>query len=260
MTPQNEDGTTSKFSNRQKVIAGAVVIVLLIIIWQIMGLFGGESKTTTEMKPAQPKAQMSNAAPSAATPAPGVSPQSNAQPAQQPMQPVKANLPPDAQTQAFMNQQPDQQKQYVDSINQLQMLRLQKDIDETKQSIAAAKLATATAEKNISDLFTKPSAPQPAPMSSADYAKMLGGNATNAEGQPIIIKQPEEPVIQYVVISVSMRLGHWTAVLGYQNKLYGVSVGDILPVDGSEVVAIGKDGVVLKKNEKKRRVSIVNSI
>lgn len=269
---QEQEGTASKFTTRQKAMAAGVVILVLVVVWQVMGLFGGGNATKAPNMQMQPtaanKSPGGGAAPQMTAGAPGGGganlPQNNpsmmaTQQNNEPAQPVKTVVPNEQQV--LISQQVDTQKQYVDTINQLQMLKLQKDIDETKQSIAAARLATATAEKNITDLFTKPVATAPT-IPASDYAKMLAGGAPSTTGQniPPPPLQPVVPQVQYVVISVSMRLGHWMAVLGNQGKLYSVSVGDTLPVDGSQVVAIGKDGVVLKKDNVKRKINIVNSI
>lgn len=266
MTPDNPEGRFSRFTNRQKVIAGAIVVVLLIVVWQVMGLFGGSSTPPAPVvKPVaqtntQTGQQMGRTAPGAA-PVASTPPGAQAgplppEPTQ--MQPMKAVIPSDQQ--ALTTQQQDQQKQYVETINQLQMLKLQKDIDETKQSIAAARLATATAEKNITDLLTKPtvvSAP-PSPSSAADYAKLMGGQQGNGPTTPPPIQNV--PEVSYTVISVAMRLGRWTAILGSQGKLYNVNCGDILPPDGSTVVSISKNGVVLQKDRTRKRISVVNAI
>jgi type IV pilus biogenesis protein PilP len=228
-----------------------------------MGLFGGDNSGKPSSMQMQPTAASKVTGGSQTQMTAGV-PSGNGimNPAMMPgqqssnpqAQPVKAVVPNEQQV--IIAQQQDTQKEYVDTINQLQMLKLQKDIDETKQSIATARLATATAEKNITDLLTKPAPSVNNNMPPADYAKMLGGSGQNIPPPPLQVV----PQVQYVVISVSMRLGHWMAVLGNQGKLYSVSVGDTLPVDGSEVVAIGKDGVVLKKDNMKRKINIVNSI
>lgn len=268
-----------RFTSRQKMIAVAVIVVLLILVWQIIGLFGSSSSTEEPLLSPTPQANLKAGAPrpgatgnntqgvahntAGTTPVgmpPNVTGAMNAPtgamnaPMQQQvsMQPIKAIVPTD---QTLIAAQQEQQKQYVDTINQLQLLKLQKDIDETKRSIAAARLATATAEKSISDLFAKPAPPPPG--SASDYANKLGGAGNETPTSPPPLATPS---IQYIVISVSMQLGHWTAVLGTGGKLYNVSVGDILPADGSEVVAIGKYGVVLKKDNTKRRISLVSSI
>jgi type IV pilus biogenesis protein PilP len=142
----------------------------------------------------------------------------------------------------FLKAQREMQQQYLDSLNELQMLRIKKEIAETNQAIAAAKLATVTAEKNISDVLT-----QPSPLAIAN---------------PVNPSQPSQPQVQqaqYVVISVAMQNSKWTAVLQYEGKLYSVSVGDVL-ADGVTVASIARDGVVLEKNGERVKLSIISSI
>lgn len=266
MTPQNQDeAPTPRFTSRQKITAAVIVVILLVVVWQVIGLFGGESSAPPPVQnkmPAQrqavqtvqPGTQPAAQQPSAAPPTPGAVNTARTVTVNNPPPPTDPNkLTVSQQQQTIMAQQQDTQKQYVDTINQLQMLKLQRDIDETKQSIAAARLATATAEKNISDLFTKPSQAQ-----LADFNKAMG-TGTNGDKIPPPPVQ-DIPQIPYTVISVSMRLGHWTAVIGLQGKMYSVSVGDVLPPDGSQVVAISKNGVVLQKSGTKRRIGVVNSL
>ena len=126
------------------------------------------------------------------------------------------------------------------------------------QAIAASKLATVTAEKGISDLLTKPT---PMQVSAGEYASKLAGPVRQGEsllGQQMGTAAPVE--VQYTVISVSMQLHKWNAVLGYQGKLYNVSIGDVLPVDGAVVVSISRNGVILNKDGKRRKVSLVAAI
>jgi type IV pilus biogenesis protein PilP len=247
------------FNMKQKIMAGGVVVILLIVIWQVMGLFGGgkngEVTPATQAPPAnKPPGQMTaSAAPNApnnmmppgnAAPAPALIPQ----PAAAPRDQIAANA------EIIKNQQEDQKK-YLSSINQLQMLKLQRDIAETNQAIAAAKLATATAEQGINSLLTKP---LPAPVPVGEYANKLV-SPSSAGGPP---GQPGQPMqdmsgVSYVVISVSMQMNRWAAVLGYQGKLYNVSVGDILPVDGWTVASISKEGVTLKKDNMRKKISLV---
>ncbi len=61
-------------------------------------------------------------------------------------------------------------------------------------------------------------------------------------------------------MSVSMQLQHWTAVVGYNGKLYTVGVGDVLPPDGSVVSSINKSAVTLKKEGKEERLTIVSEV
>ena len=56
-----------------------------------------------------------------------------------------------------------------------------------------------------------------------------------------------------------MQFNRWTAVLGSQGKLYNVAVGDVL-ADGERVLSISKSGVILEKEGKSKKISIISSI
>jgi type IV pilus biogenesis protein PilP len=242
-----QEGMSTGFNTKQKVMAGVFVVIVIFLIYQVVGMFGGSSDTPkitpqqTAVKPTMQQAgkttmpAMQAGAPTQPMPA--------AQPQQ--VQPLKGLV---ATNDGALKKQQEQQQQFLTTVNELQMLKLQRDLAETTQAISAAKLATATAEKNISDLFIKQG-----PSSGADYSNKFLNPAL--PGQPPIQQAPAPAT--YVVISVSMQMHHWMAVLGNQGKLYNVSVGDILPVDGWVVESISREGVILRKDKEVRKISLV---
>lgn len=246
MAPELQKNAVSGISTRQKAIGGAFVIIVLIIIWQVMGLFGsGKSSATMAPVSTTKKNTLSASQPGATMTA-----------EQDESQIKQAPIPVDNQ---LMKQQRESEQLYVSKLSELESLKIQREIAETNQAIAAAKLATVTAEKGISDLLTKPALPQ---VSAGDYAASLANPVRSGE---TIANQPVAPAavppdVPYTVISVSMQLHRWSAVLGYQGKLYNVSVGDVLPLDGSVIEKINKDGVMIRKNGKTRKVSLVSAI
>jgi hypothetical protein len=148
------------------------------------------------------------------------------------------------------------EEKYVVKLNELEELRLQRQIAEMNQGIAAAKLATVTAEKDISDLLTRPSQPsQPIPESV--YTSQLVNQG--AAETPIPPPPITNPIADYTLISVSMQLHKWSAVIGYQGKLFYVNIGDSLP-DNSTVVSINKNNVILKKDGETKKIAMVSSI
>jgi type IV pilus biogenesis protein PilP len=229
--------TVSNMTTRQKVTIGILAIIVLIILWQVIGLFRG-SKTSTS-------AQTRNATSRVVTPPPAMP-----QPASLPPKPA----PMSQRELELMRLQQETQAKYLAALSELQMLKVTRDIAETNQAIAAAKLATITAQKKTLTELTGPTVPQ------STYASALAGSTPAAnEVQP---PQPPPPVsipqeTNYTVISVSQLRYRWSAVIGYQGNLYSVNVGDVLPPDGSRVVNINKSGVVLEKNNIRRKVSLV---
>lgn len=249
------NGRFSGMTTRQKVIAVAFVIIVIVIVWQVMGLFGGSKPSPTAIvATTTTQATMTTARP-------GTAPSAPANPA--PDQAVLHQMPVSMDNQIVEAQKEVAQK-YIDQLNQLQMLKVQREIADTNQAIATARLATVTAEKSISDLLTTPTAPPPAiPVPPGAYATPLV-NPTPS-GQTVVATQevPPPPVpseSNYSVISVAMQFGKWNAVLGYEGKLYSVGIGDILPTDGSVVASINKNGVTLVKDGKRKRIGIVASI
>lgn len=251
----------AEITNKQKIMGGITAVVLLIVIWMIYGMFteGSSSEPSTEITPVSAPGAKPAMTPTGA-PAAGSAQQPAVQ--QQAPQVREAELPQSP----FLAEQRAAQEDYIKQLNNLQMLRIERDISETQQAIAASKLARVKAEKDVSDLLTKP---MEAAVPAGVYAGQLAGGPPAPAGivaqqvaaggaQPVV---QTIPTVQYVVISVSMQLNKWTAVLGYQGKLYNVSVGDVLPTDGSKVVSINKNGVVLRtKTGKTRKISMISSV
>ena len=165
----------------------------------------------------------------------------------------------------LLDLQKQTEKDYVEKINQLQTLKLQREIQETNQAIATSRLATVTADKGVSDLLTKPTQPVNPPgvyVPPGAYAAPLvnpvaGGTSVTTQTTTSGPMIPEPP---YTVLSVSMELGKWNAIIGFQGKLFNVSIGDVLPIDGSVVTSINKNAVHLIKDGKRRKISIISSM
>lgn len=238
----------SNLTTRQKVTGGILVVVVLIVLWQIIGLFGGGSGTpsvppTTASTPGTPT-----------VPAPQTTPKPAQLPKQEGVSQRELEL---------MKLQQETQAKYIEALNELQMLRVTREIAETNQAISTAKLNSITAQKKIVDLLVEPT-PQVGPV---DYARGLvapvssgatvtarptGTTTTTATSAPVM-----QPEVNYTAISVSQLQNKWNAVLGYQGALYNVMVGDVLPPDGSKVVSIDKTGVILEKDGAKKKISLV---
>lgn len=238
----------SGMTMRQKLTAGALVLILIVIIWQVVGLFGGGSSVPSTPAPVDNRS-MAAASPQAMAP--------------QPAQLVKLQAPTSEREAELVKLQQETQAKYLAALNELQMLKVTRDIAEANQAITAAQLATVTAQKNIVNLL----APQQ-PVMPSDYAKGLvnpvsSGNvvtsASSTSGQTTapVVQTTSQQEVNYSVISVSQLQYRWSAVLGYQGSLYNVSVGDVLPADGSVVKSIDKTGVVLERDGTRKKVSLV---
>ncbi len=244
-----------QLTTKQKVIGILTVVIFGFIIYEVIGLFSSGKSAEPTITPPSPAsathAKQGTATSAAPAPAAPQTPaQSNGLTAVNVITLPKGVLD--------LQKQQEQQEAYLESINQLQLLKVRREIAETNQAIASARLATETANKSMSDLLTQPSLP-PAPATS--YTTKLEGSGT-----PIQSTENAEPAkpqavldVPFVVVSISMQLNRWNAVLGYQDKLYSISTGDTL-FDGSTVVSISKNGVTLMKDGKKRKLSIQASI
>lgn len=230
----------ASLNSRQKIIGGVVVIVMLILVWQIYGLFGhgggSEVSIATSSAPVAPMATApAHKTPQQTTEAP--------KPKTETMTPLEVEL---------MRLQQETQAKYLAALNQLQMLKLERDIAENNKAIMSARLDTVKTQKDIINLLV-PTAPTP------DYAQALGGSQLAGAPAPAAVPKPL-PIVQqdvkYTVISVVQLKSRWSAVLGYQGNLYNVYIGDILPADGSKIISISTTGVVLEKDGERKIISL----
>ncbi len=265
MAPEKQvkEGALSGMPTKRKIMIVAMVIIILVIIWQVVGLMGNGGSMPPVTKPAAAN-QAAKSSGAALSPAEihAASPANT-----QAMQQAELKQAQVASDTHFAELQQASEQKYLSKINDLEDLKIQRAIAETNQAIATAKLATVTAEKSISDLLTKPVAPEvPAgvyankltnPTSPVMPENIPAGQLPPGVSSPLI-SSPSQT--EYTVISVSMQLGRWNAVIGYQGKLYNVVIGDVLPADNSVVTSISKNGVILRKEGRSRKISIMSAI
>jgi hypothetical protein len=235
MPPQNQIKMPNQ---KQKIMLVVTVVIIIFVAWQVYGLFGGgggeaEAPATTANKAA------------AGQPAAGGTPASQAAAGAPAEIPQPKQAPVQANTELLKIQQ-DTQAKYVSALNELQMLKVQKEIAETKQAITSSILANATAEKSITDLLTVQQIPTQNQFSSAPSAPaaMPTGGMSSSD-QPVKPMTSMFMEVPYTIVSVTFKNERWNAVLMYQEKYYHVSVGDVLPADNTTVTAINKNGVTL---------------
>lgn len=237
-------------TTRNKITIAGLIIVVIIIIWQVIDMMGGES----------PPADITPVATNQPSPAPKTVPASVTPQAQPILSTTPSQQSAPVQTASAEMQTTDMQKkaerEYVDRINQLQLLKVQREIEETNQAIASAKLATVTAQKGISDILTKPSM-----QTGVVFTPPPIQSAPPSPSPPVEtpVSTVEAALSSYNVVSVSMLHGQWAAVLSSQGKLYNIVVGDVLP-DTSVVRSINKYGVILRKDGQVRKLSMTSSM
>jgi len=235
---------------RQKITAIVVLAVLGFLGWQVKGMFSGGTPSvatkgfasTNPSKPGQPPQNAGMPQP----PQPVADP-----PAAPAMTPREAEL---------MKLQQETEARYLAALNELQLLKIDREIAETNKAIASAKLDMVHSEKSIVELLSPASVPSN-PYQAFAPTNKKGETPTPpfVAGAPAAMAQPGVMQTQpsYTVISVSEIQYRWAAVLGYQGSLYSVHVGDILPGDGSKVITINKSGVTLEKDGQITKVSMV---
>ncbi len=275
MTEDNMQPTNPPTNPRQKIILVLVVIAVAFGGWMIYGMFKkSDAEIAAEMAANNP-------------PPKKMDPISDQRP--MPAKIAEEPVAPAVQSELTKMQQATQ-KQYVEILNELQMLKLNQQIVETNKDIATAKLATVKAQKDIVDLLTPKSTKstnnmqQTVDNNSSPNQSVSGGPANpllisesnnavnqavptpslqngtdnNDNGQSMPVKPERKPPSQlYEVVSVTQLLSKWNAVLAFKNKLFSVSVGDVVPGDGSTVIEISRTGVTLEHDGIQRRVSMV---
>ena len=246
----------SAMTPRQKATAGLFVIIVLIILWQAKGLFGGgeEAAPPASLSTINAGGAISPSASGGASP-PQLTPQPESLPRSSAMSPRELEL---------MRLQQETEAKYITALNELQMLKIERQIADVNKAIMSAKLDTITAQKNIVNLLT---VPQPQVTRSTYTQGLLGPSTTEEAAAASSLSSaqaaPQQQVsttnqeVSYTVISVSQIKYKWNAVLGYQGRLYSITVGDVMPLDGSKVVSIDGSGVVLEKDGVRKKISLV---
>jgi type IV pilus biogenesis protein PilP len=256
MSPENQNKAGNM---KQKITIAVVVLILGFVGWQAMGMFGGggSSSPAPTSTPTPVKVM-----------ATGQPPASNGAPAAQVTPVVSSdNTPKQVPVQAnveLIKLQQETQAKYIAALNELEMLKIQKSIAETKQAITSSTLATATAEKSITDLLTAQVSQMPT--SNNNLSNQYSPFAANtpaadstaaAPGQAPVLMPPKmnlaEP--QYTLQSVAYKSEKWSAVLSNGKNTFQVEVGDSIPVDGYLVTGIDKNSVTLVKDKVTRHIN-----
>lgn len=274
MSPEKEPKASK--SSKQKIILGIIVLIVLGVAWQMLGLKGGSESTITPSPTAPGAKPMTGASPSGGMAAntPGMQGQTAAQ-TQELATPKASSIPVNME---LLKLQQQTQADYLASINKLQMLKIQREIDETKTAIANAELNRMTAEKNIADLITSkegmggggemgPIGAGGSPTGPTGGFNPLGmpQTTTTTTTTPATVGIPanrmpkEAPLTTYSLMSVAYQGNRWNAVIG-EGKIYKtVTVGDTLD-DGSVVTSINRQEVILKRDNKPRTLTLETSL
>lgn len=214
---------------KRKITLALLALVFLVILWQLYGLFSSNAPAPTQNT--ANKTTLSNS---------------------QKMPASKSLIPETAAKTAEDKLRENASNRYLAAVDELQLLKVNKQIAETNRDIAKAGQETVNAQRNTLEIL---SGIMP-PSSASGYAANLSAQPS----QPIASAPVQAPSQSenYVVVSVSMLQGKWSAVLGNQGQLFNVSSGDIIPLDQSKILSIDRSGVVISdKMGNKKRLSLV---
>lgn len=229
----NAAKTQSIVTFRQKLLGLVLIVMVFGLLWQAYGMFSSNKPAAT------PAIKLAQASPNTMPGTPSAGPQ-----------PTQSALPPSDQMASSQNErdlvalQQETQAGYIKALNELQILKVYKDIAEANQAIMAARSSTVDSEKKIVDALA-PQAPEQVAQAGA------GPGGPGAPGKAAM------PLPTYQVVSVSEVQNRWTAVVSNSNLLYSVTVGDTLPTDGSRVVAIDRSGVTMVLHGVSTKYSLV---
>jgi len=211
-----------------------------ILVWQV-DAFSAQPQTPAPVMPA------------AGAPASGVAStvQMHPKPAE-----VPAGVPMTDREKALMALQQETQVKYLEKLNELQLLKVERDIASTSKDISTNNLAKVEADKKTIDLLSGGST-VPGPVGAPGVATVPGTTVTTTSATP----PPFLQEVSYSLVSITEVQSRWAAVLSYKGSLFNVHVGDVLPPDGSTVVAIAKESVTLQqKGGERKRLSLVTII
>ncbi len=221
-----------------KIKIGAAVVVLLIVIYMMIGMFSSGTEEPPKMKP------------NPDIPKPGELMPAPPKPAQQSAAAAESS---DAKLLAL---QTEAQARYMTALNELQMLKINKDIAEANKAIMKAKEDTVTSQVKIVTLLTPPA--PPAPPAQVEQKPVNPGLAdVSLRGVPPAPAQPKNDDMS--VVSVTNIRGRWMAVINGGKALYKVTIGDTIPDEESTVVSIDRSGVTVEKDGTKRKI-YMNSV
>ena len=232
---------------KKKITYGLMAVVLAFFGWQAFEMFGGRGDDMSQ----GPIIQKNPDTPEVGSLMP-------------PQQKATDQKPITEREAQLIKLQQETQAKYIAAVNELQMLKIEKDIAETSRDVSKAKLEGITAQKGIVDLLTPEKVAVATP---ATYAQgLLRDSArppstvtdtTDTTKSDAVVSPQSISSDSYTVVSISKLRGQWIAVLGYAGTLYKVSRGDVLPNDGSVVTSIDRNGIKLEKDGKTIKVSMV---
>jgi hypothetical protein len=213
----------------------AVIAVVGVIAWQAKSMFGDDTAAQEE---------------AAKSAAPAIHPDTPKQAALIPPPPPASAAKPLTPAEIEANRlQQEAQVKYLAALDDLQMLKVEKDIAETNKDIMKAKEDMITSQHKIVDMLA-PKA-QPSPVSTLDNSGRPGiSGAGPGTGQPGM--GPNN--VEYSVVSVTNLRGRWTAIINTGSKLVSVTAGDVMSDNNVTILSIDRSGVLIEKDGNKKKI------
>lgn len=227
---------------KQKVLLVLVILAFGFIVWQLYSIFGNGSS------PAKNQPAVNNTAISAKLQQPTAMQQQRTTPTttgSQPTQSATVAAPKERSVADIggLAEGGGAQSQYVQIMNQYQVLKM-------KRLLLEEEVAIASARQRIAELNSKTVELGGSVDEGADIA--AGGSASgfsDMDGSSDDMLSSESGKIIGKVVYIDNQDGQWHATLNYKGKFTEVTVGSELD-GGVQVIAIDKSGVVLKKGSK----------
>lgn len=203
----------NKLDKRQKILISLLAVVVLVLIWQVYGLFANDKSVITGEvakgdRPVAPtinnRLLLNN-------------------------QTVRGNQPiaPTAGAATAVDPATNSQAEYLRLVNEYQMAQLQRMIAEDNEAIAVAKRNAAQA--------------------MSDTAKMAGSADSLVASSSDDNNGDQDNSNTYSLVYTGQQNdGQWTATLKKNGQTYDVIPGRQLP-DGSQVTSIDENGVLLNQ-------------
>ncbi len=207
-----------KLDKRQKFIFGLVVIAIVILVWQMVSLFGGESSPLST----KPKVQTITSLKETGSPT-------------QVMQPARQTAQPTAQTEKSSSPEINEnQQQYLALVNEYQLVEIQRLIAQDQAAIASARASMAESLSKMNQ----------AGAGNAGGAGALASSIAAANNQPG----------DYELIYTGQDNGEWSATLKRNGQFNDVTAGSVLP-DGDKVLSVDDNGVLIQQGDVKKLVT-----
>jgi septal ring-binding cell division protein DamX len=215
-----------KIDNKQKVLITLIVIALAYVLWQVYNQFFREPSTPTVVTTpvARPTATTTTTTQQPAATTSETAAQPVAAPTLQSIQTAPKNAIPGETGFTLEAPMNEYQSQYLELVNQYQLLRMRRMIVEEEAGIASARQRIETIDQKLGSAGSTPT--------SADISG--GGDVNNPTG--------------YKLMYIDFQGGQWSATLGKDNRFLEVNSDEVL-MDGTRVLNINQQGVVIEQNQ-----------